>query len=335
MNARSLMSLLFHGEKALDLVKAALDLGVLARLDAGPATLDELCRATGARPLRMYKFMDGLESLGFVERRQSDDTLASSTYVAGEPLEPAAKAVLGAGSIEHDRNTYPWRKLLGHVPDLLRGDQSTEFAWPPETPEAVASFESSMAAGCPPLVETFEAHLAEIFPGEARRRWLDVGGGDGTLVAGLLPLAPRVTADIFNLPATEPLVKRRVADAELTSRAGFVGGDFLRGALPDGYDVISFVRVLHDWPAETARALLTKAHAALASGGTLVISEEFRTPDRLAVQFFWTYFLVGVDACVSRLREVEWYTRVLGELGFDEIRVLPGAFEVVLARKNR
>jgi len=327
------MSVLFHAEKALDLVQAALDVGVLDELDRGPATLDDLCRAAGARPLRMYKFMDGLESLGLVERRQTDDALESSTYVGREPLATAARAVLGADSIERDRDAYPWRAIRGKLPDVLRGDTSASFAWPPETPEAVAAFEASMSAGCAPLVEAFQLHAAHLFP--TSHRWLDVGGGDATLVTALLARLPYVKADVFNLGATESLVKRRIADARLGGRAGFVGGDFLRDPLPRGYDVLSFVRVLHDWPAETARELVTKAHAALDAGGTIVVCEEFRTPERLAVQFFWTYFLMGVDACVSRLREVEWYVRVLAEVGFGDVRVLPGAFEVVVATKTR
>jgi SAM-dependent methyltransferase len=164
-------------------------------------------------------------------------------------------------------------------------------------------------------------------------RWLDVGGGDGTLAASVLERAQHVRADVYNLPAVEPLVARRAAQTRLEGRLGFVGGDFLNEPLPAWYDVISFVRVLHDWPAETARALIEKARAALRPGGTLIVSEEFRTKDRLAVQFFWTYFLVGVDACVSRLREVSWYQRVLAEAGFDDVRVLPGAFELVVARR--
>ncbi|MBC7973995.1 MAG: ArsR family transcriptional regulator, partial [Myxococcales bacterium] len=103
--------------------------------------------------------------------------------------------------------------------------------------------------------------------------------------------------------------------------------------LPRGYDVISLIRVLHDWPADVARALLRKAADALAPGGRIVICEELRTPDRLAVQLFWTYFLVGVDSCVSRLREVAWYTEALAALGFVEIAVLPGAFDVIVAER--
>lgn len=334
MTPRALLSLLFHADKAMDLVQTASDLGLLERLDAGPVDLRTLCDHTGARPLRMYKFLDGLESLGLVERTQRTDALEEATYVSRQPLAPAVRAVLGADSIERDRNRYPWREIHGRLADVLRGDASAPFAWPPKTHEETAAFEASMAAGCRPAVETFERHVGELFPGGRPVRWLDVGGGDGTLVASVLGRAGHVTADVYNLPEVEPLFRRRALDSGVADRMGFVGGDFLAQELPRGYEVMSFVRVLHDWPAEVARGLIRKARAALAPGGLLVVCEEFRDADRLAVQFFWTYFLTGVDACVSRLREAAWYEAVLRETGFEEPRVLPGAFEVVVARRS-
>ena len=334
MTPRSFISLLLHADKALDLVRTALDLGLLERLDAGPVALEALCEATGARPLRMYKFLDGLESLGLVDRKQPGDAIGSATYVSREPLVGAARAVLGPRSIERDRDKYPWREIHGRLPEVLRGDLSSRFAWPPQSESEVAGFEASMAAGCPPLVETFAAHAGRLFGDGRPVRWLDVGGGDGTLAAELVAHVPHVTADVYNLPSVQPLVAARALRAGVAGRLGFVGGDFHREPLPGGYDVLSFVRVLHDWPAEVARLLIEKAHAALPPGGRVVICEEFRDPDRLAVQFFWTYFLVGADACVSRLREARWYGDALSEAGFVEPTLLPGPFEVMSARKS-
>lgn len=53
----------------------------------------------------------------------------------------------------------------------------------------------------------------------------------------------------------------------------------------------------------------------------------------LALQFFWTWFLLGADACTSRLREVDWYTEALATLGFTDIRVIPGPFDLVVATR--
>jgi SAM-dependent methyltransferase len=344
MNARSLLSVLFHAEKALDLVQTARELGLIARLDAGPVTLGELGDATGTRPPRLYKFLDGLESLGLVVRTQATDDLLSAQYVSREPLAAAVEAVLGDGSIERDRDTYPWREIHGRLDDVLKGRLDARFAWPPVSDEDVRAFEASMTAGCRPIIETLR-HASEALLGspstcgdaptgslESRpQRWLDVGGGDGTVAEALLRERGGLVCDVFNLPALAPLVATRARNAGLDGRLGFVGGDFLNEPLPSGYDVLSFVRVLHDWPAGIARGLLRNAKAALPPGGRIIICEEFRTPDRLTVQLFWTYFLIGVDACVSRLREVEWYTDALTALGFVEIRVVPGAFDLVTA----
>jgi len=332
MHARGLLSLLYHGKKALDLVAAASEVGIVARLDRGPATLRELCEETRAVPNRLYKLMDGLESLGLVVRTQPEDDILSARYHAPDPLGPAIDAVLGPGSIEQDRDGYPWQETFGRLPEILRNEHSPKgFSWPPSTDEQVADFERSMAAGAPPIVEALTLVSAAVF-GKRATRWLDVGGGDGVVAEALLATQSHLRADIFNLPAVSPLVRAR-AEKLSHDRLGFVGGDFLAEPLPEGYDVISFVRVLHDWPANVARTLIEKAYQALPSGGTIVVCEEFRSAERLAIQFFWTYFLVGVDSCVSRLRERAWYEEALARAGFRDIECRPGAFEVVLARK--
>src|SRR3954452_8078996 len=121
INVRSLLALLFHADKALDLIQTASDLGLLAKLDAGPVRLDILAEKVGARPLRLYKFLDGLESLGLVERRQPSDDLLTAEYVSVEPLVPAVEAVVGENSIERDRDRYPWYEIHGRLGEVLTG----------------------------------------------------------------------------------------------------------------------------------------------------------------------------------------------------------------------
>lgn len=334
MNARGMLSLLFHGKKALDLVDAANRLGIVARLDRGPVTLGELCELTGAVPGRLFKLMDGLESLGLVARRQPEDAIASAIYETSEPLGPAVDAVLGPSSIEKNRDAYPYMETFGKLPEIVRGEHHPGgFSWPPTTPEQVAAFEESMAQGTPPIVEALTSAGDTLFRA-SRSRWLDVGGGDGVVAAALLAVRPALVADVYNLALVEPLVRARAERLGLgPDRLGFVGGDFLAEELPAGYDVVSFVRVLHDWPADVARTLIEKAFRSLPPGGTLFICEEFRTSERLAVQFFWTYFLVGIDSCVSRLRERTWYEDALTRAGFVDVEHRGGLFEVVFARK--
>ena len=330
LDARGLFSLLFHGDKAIDVIETAYETGLLRALDAGPVSLDELATSLEMVPMRLYKLLDCLESLGVVEREQPTDAIADARYRSCEPLERAAELVVGTESIERDRNRQPWREVHGRLGEIVRGRRSVShdaFAWPPATPEQQRRFEQSMAAGLGPIVESLAA-ARELWGG---RRVLDVGGGDGSLACELVARDPDVRVDVLNLPMVEPMVRERIARSPHAERLGFVAGDFLEAPLPPDYDVHLFVRVLHDWPAETSRTLLRASHDALAPGSRIVITEEMRTPARLAVQFFWTYFLVGVDACVSRLREAEWYRDALGTLGFASVEVREGGFDLVTA----
>lgn len=334
LTPRALLHLLFNGARAIDVVETAYKLGLLEALEAGPVTLEVLSQKYGMVPGRLYKFLDCLESLGLVRREQTTDALLEARYTAVPGLRAAAEKVVGPQSLERDREKYGWRELHGHLPEVLRGERSMpakDFEWPPQTPEQVAGFEASMAAGLGPILEVFRTHSGALWrPGQ---KLLEVGGGDGSLAAHLLEQHPGLQVDVYNLPATEALVARTREKHKLGARLGFVGGDFLKEPLPRGYDAISFVRVLHDWPAETARALMKAAYEALPSGGRILICEEFRTPERLTAQFFWSYFLMGVDTCVSRLREVEYYLLALKDLVFKAPEVLPGPFELVVATK--
>ena len=47
------------------------------------------------RPLRLYKFLDCLESLGFVERPERGDDITATSYRAVPGLRAAVLAVVG------------------------------------------------------------------------------------------------------------------------------------------------------------------------------------------------------------------------------------------------
>ncbi|MGC4857060.1 methyltransferase [Micromonospora sp. DT4] len=331
---RALMSLLFNGSKAVDVVTTALHIGLLDALEPGPVSLRELAERFEMRPLRLYKFLDCLESLGFLDRDEPSDDINETMYSAVPGLRAAAAAAVGPHAIERDRDTYPWQRLHGRLAESLRGDVSMtedDFSWPPKTDEQTEAFERSMSVGLGPVIEVFGRHAHLLWQG--RRRFLDVGGGAGTLAAHVLDDAPHLRADVYNLPAVAPLVEETRKRCGHQDRLGFVGGDFFAEPLPAGYDALAFVRVLHDWPTPESRRLVETAYEALPPGGLLLICEEFRTPDRLAMQFFWSYFLIGVDSAVSRLREVSFYTSLLAEIGFTDIQVLPGVWELVVAHK--
>jgi demethylspheroidene O-methyltransferase len=331
IGARGWMSLLFHADKLNELIEVAWRIGLLERIDAAPVDgvrLDELASSLAMVPGRLYKALDCLEGLGFVERI-AGPTMSETRYRAREPLAPAAARVFADDSIERDRHSQPWGALRGRLADVLRGGPGIppeDFAWPPQTSEQAARFATSMATGIPPIAASFQR--APLFDGPARV--LDVGGGNGTLARALAESDERLSVDVFELPELAPLAEEVFAGSPARDRLGFRAGDAIGAELPEGYDAIAFVRILHDWPDEVARELLAKAAA---RAERILICEELRTPSRLAVQTFWSYFLIGVDSCVSRLREWARYEGWLDELGF-ETELHPGTFDIGSARRR-
>jgi len=73
------------------------------------------------------------------------------------------EAVLGACSIERDRDRYPWREIHGRLGEVLASDLDASFAWPPETDDDLRGFERSMAAGTGPILESLAAARGEVF----------------------------------------------------------------------------------------------------------------------------------------------------------------------------
>jgi len=100
---------------------------------------------------------------------------------------------------------------------------------------------------------------------------IDIGGNCGELARALAEAAPRIDAQVFDLPVVCDIGRAHLATTAPSVR--FVEGDLRQDALPGGQDLIVFKSVLHDWPEGDAATFLAKAATALAPGGRIVIFE--------------------------------------------------------------
>jgi demethylspheroidene O-methyltransferase len=67
--------------------------------------------------------------------------------------------------------------------------------------------------------------------------------------------------------------RERLSQAGLLERASIHGGDFLKDPLPEGADLISLIRIIHDHDDASALALLRNVRRALPDDGALLIVE--------------------------------------------------------------
>jgi SAM-dependent methyltransferase len=107
---------------------------------------------------------------------------------------------------------------------------------------------------------------------EAVHTVVDVGGGTGALLAGILKTRPAVRGILVDLPATVARSAAIFQAAGVADRVTTVGQSFF-DPLPAGADLYLLKSVLCDWPDPEATAILRRcAEAARPAGRVVVLS---------------------------------------------------------------
>ncbi len=250
---------------------ACVQLRVFERLSAQPRTLAWLATEFALSTSATERLLRAATALRLVERVGTDRYALGSlgAVMAGSP------ALLAM--VEHHALVY--RDLSDPV-GLLRGDApptglSRYWAYSgAERPDglcapAVDDYTTLMAVSqtlvCEDVLDAYALHT--------HRQLLDVGGGDGSFAIAAVRRAPDLLATVFDLPAVAERARTHIAAAGFGARISVAGGSFLSDALPQGADLISFVRVLHDHDDDAVLTMLRAAREALAPGGAVLIAE--------------------------------------------------------------
>ncbi len=300
---------------------ACVRLDLAGILRDGPHTLPVLARRLGLPPEEAARLLRAAVSLRIAARRGRDrfGLGALGAALAGNPAV--------AAMVEHHALLYA---DLADPVALLRGerrDGGLARYWPyaaAERPaalgaEAVAPYTALMAASQPLIA-------AEVLDGYRigrHRCLLDVGGGDGSFVEAAAARAPHLRLILFDLPAVADRARARFAAAGIAGRASASGGDFLADALPQGADIVSLVRVLHDHDDAEALAILRAARRALPPGGTLLVAEpmsQTRGAEPVGDAYFGFYLLAMGR---GRPRTAGEIGRLIEAAGFGQVRALP------------
>jgi demethylspheroidene O-methyltransferase len=127
---------------------------------------------------------------------------------------------------------------------------------------------------------------------------------------------------LFDLPAVAQQGRERFARLRLDARATAFGGDFAQDTLPQGADLVSLVRVLHDHDDEVVMGLLRSVRAALPAGGRLLVAEPMAgTPGaEPAGDAYFGIYLLAMGR--GRPRRAEELQGMLRAAGFAQSRLL-------------
>jgi hypothetical protein len=245
------------------LLHLAVQFDLPSRLAGGPRTADELAGDVGvdAGPLRQV-----LRGLAAEQVLSEDGSGRYGLTALGERLGTLAGAITARGGLY-----YP---AVGHLLDALRTrGVAFELAYG-------APFFDYLAAHSD-LAEAFHRSMADRARGEAAavaaafdysdcRTVVDVGGGQGILLAQLLDGRPELSGVLADQPSALPGARAYLDAAGVGDRVRDEAIDFFVG-VPEGGDVYVLSRVLHDWKDVEAVKILEICRAVMPPAARLVV----------------------------------------------------------------
>jgi hypothetical protein len=259
------------GVAGTELIGLAAQLGIADLLAAGPKPIQTLAEATGTRDHALLQAMRALTAIGvFAEPRPGyfANTTLSEFLRADQPNSLRGYAILLAS----DMMLRGWANLRHAV----RTGQSAldealgmeTYAYLQQNPAEAAVFDAAMSS----VSGRETAALREAYDFSQVGTLIDVGGGRGLVLAGLLDAYPRLCGVLFELPKVAEGA-RALLEAHLSSgRCRIETGDFCAG-VPAGGDVYLLKRILVVLDEDRAQRVLRNCRGAMAPGGRLLVAE--------------------------------------------------------------
>ncbi len=328
--APAAMTELIVGAWLAQAMSVAAELRIADALAEGPLGCDELADRVGANPDALGRLLRALISRGVFRRRRDgryELTRLARTlrWEAPDSMAALARFVGSPQDREHWSHCIDAVRTGEAVVPKLRGMEG--FDWLETQRELSHVFNAAMTNASELAVGAVTA--AYDFAGY--RTIVDVAGGHGRLLAGILAATPTATGVLLDLPhvvaGAGPLLRKH----GVAERVRIVEGSFF-DAVPDGGDLYVLKNIIHDWSDDKAGQILKTLRAATRTGTTVALVECVIPPhnrDFLAKSMDLEMLIYNA----GRERTGDEYRELLQEAGFHLTRIVPTAspFSIVEA----
>ena len=300
------------------ILAACVQLDLFEKLRDGPRSGADLAAALDLPPEAAERLLRGAVALDLLAQA------GGGAYGLGS----LGAALLGnpgvRGLIAHHALLY--RDLTDPV-GLLRGQHAPgglATYWPYAGSDAPAALKAEQVGAYSALMAASNGMIADqvlaAYDISRHAHLLDVGGGEGAFLIAAAARAPRLQLSLFDLPAVAARAESRLAASGLAARARAMGGDFFRDDLPEGADLITALRVIHDHDDAAAAALLRRIRAAMVKDGTLLLAEPMAEAAGAAGDAYFGFYLLAMGS--GRPRPAAQLVSMLIDAGFTHPRVV-------------
>ncbi len=250
-------------------------LSVFDALQVAPLTAPALAAQVGAHAPSLLRLLRYLTSLGLLAEDDQE-------RFAATPLGEFLRA-------DHPQSMRPWAMMFGSPsfwrswgdlyetvvtgqPAFDRVFGEPHFDHLSHNPADAATFNAAMTSGTGRAL----AAILAAYDFSAFHKIVDVAGGQGAMLRGILERAPNATGVLYEMPALAAEA-RALRGSPVEARCEFVAGDMFQ-SVPAGGDLYIMKQIIHDWDDAAAIRLLTHCRQALAPGGRLVVVDRVVKP---------------------------------------------------------
>ncbi|MGH3936295.1 MAG: methyltransferase [Pseudonocardiaceae bacterium] len=299
-------------------VYVAAKLGLADLLADGSRSSAQLADATGTHTVSLHRLLRFLAILGVVEQVESDRFALTPV---GELLRADVPGSGRSLAIFRGEESYrAWGDLLHTV---KTGEQAFShvigapvFEYLVEHPERAGIFNNAMTSD-PSIV----AGISTVCDLSQFDVVVDVGGGNGTLLASVLSAHPHLRGVLFDRPQVVEAAKDNPAVKNVANRCELVAGDFFT-SVPAGGDAYILSRVLHDWDDQNCLKILRQCRIAIPSHAKLLIVEPL-LEDQARFSYVQGFDVNMMVMAGGRGRAEDEFRKLLKTAAFQLARVVP------------
>ena len=269
--AEAQLTQILLGSLASQTLYVAAKLGIADLLVDGPKPVSELAKATATDAPSLYRVLRALASLG-IFAEQDGRTFAMTP--TAELLRSDAPNSLRDVAIfwGEDWHWDVWGKILYSVRTgksaWAQVHDGQVFEYFEKNPEAGRIFDRAMTSFSGLATKA----VVEAYDFSGINTLVDIAGGQGRLLAGVLQNNPSMRGILFDLPHVLAGAREIVAGTSVSDRFEFVTGDFFV-SVPAGGDAYIMKHIIHDWDDERALTILRNIRQAMKPGGRVLVVE--------------------------------------------------------------
>jgi hypothetical protein len=308
----------------------AAKLGLADLVKEQPKSAEELAEATDTHAPSLYRVLRALASAGIFA--EAEEQRFHSTPLAATLQNDIPGSLRFIAMTELGEEHYPaWEHALYSVKtgeiafDQRFGMPIWEFF--AANPENARIFDNAMAH----LTTSVNEAILPSYDFSSFSKIVDVAGGQGSLLVGILNAHPTMQGVLYDLPHVIEKARRRISEDGLADRCELIAGDIFQ-SVPEGSDAYLLKWIIHDWNDEQSVTILKNCHQAMAADGKLLLIESVISSgnEPSFAKFMDLNMLVMTG---GRERTESQYRELLAAAGFELTRILqtPSPFCVIEA----